>query len=314
MKVDQIIIAPSEMGAGEKGAGLGPEALRINCNLENFPLFERIPSVHTFAPTPTLQHALQPSLSFLEDFIPVYDDLCKHTHQHLSDGKKCLILSGDHSNAGGSLAGFKEAFPNAKTGIIWIDAHADIHTPYTTPSGNVHGMPIGASLGLENKSQKVRMPDAKTLKAWDDLCTTGPSKICPKFKPQDLFFIDIRDLEKQEWNTIKELGIAHYDHEDRQQQGIFPIIEACKKHFEDYDALYISFDVDSLDAALVPGTGTPVPDGLNIGQAIDLLKAFTELPQFKALEITEINPLLDRQNTVAKAVTKILKSIMDIDG
>nr|MDQ3073417.1 arginase family protein [Bacteroidota bacterium] len=125
--------------------------------------------------------------------------------------------------------------------------------------------------------------------------------------PQDIVYIDIRDLEKQEWKTINTLNIKHFTPEDRRLIGIEKIATEVRSYFSDYDAVYVSFDVDSLDPEISHGTGTSAPDGLSLEEAKKLIKTFSRMPNLKALEITEVNPLMDTENKMADAVVKILR-------
>src|SRR5204863_2735786 len=110
--------------------------------------------------------------------------------------------SGDHGTSGGTITGIKMAKPNSKLGVIWIDAHADLHTPYTTPSGNMHGMPLAAAIGEDNEDCKVHDLDEKTMKQWEQLKNFG--KISPKILPEDIVFISLRDYEKEEKHLIEK--------------------------------------------------------------------------------------------------------------
>ena len=223
------------------------------------------------------------------------------------EGYTTLIFSGDHSSGAGFIAGMREAYPDKKIGVIWIDAHGDLHSPYTSPSGNMHGMPVAIILGVDNKENQTRRPKPEVVKNWEKLKQTGALHITPKIHPEDIIFIGIRDLEEQEWAVIKDNKIKYFGAKDIEKQGIAKVINKTKEHFAGYDAIYVSFDVDSLDPSISKGTGTPVPNGLSTDDAKKLLKAFYAMPNFKALEVTEVNPLLDCENKMATAVVKILR-------
>ncbi|MGZ5245021.1 MAG: arginase family protein, partial [Bacteroidia bacterium] len=140
----------------------------------------------------------------------------------------------------------------------------------------------------------------------------GKQKITPKLHPEDIVYIAIRDLEKQEWITLEKLNIKHFTPAIIRAKHIEQVIKETQEHFKDYDALYISFDVDSLDISISIGTGTPVADGLSQEQAEKLISAFTKMPNFRALEISEVNPLLDSENKMATTVVKILRDSFDV--
>ena len=230
------------------------------------------------------------------------------------EGFKTIIFSGDHSNAAGFFAGFREAYPDKKLGLIWIDAHGDIHSPYTSPSGNMHGMPIAILLGEDNRENQIKPVKPEVIKNWERIKRTGKRKLTPKLLPQDIVYVDIRSLERQEWETLKKLKIKYYPPEDMQKKGAHKTAKEIEKYFEHYDAVYVSFDVDSLDPSISKGTGTPVPGGLGLDEAKELLKVFTRMPNFKSLEITEVNPLLDNENKMANAVVNILRESLVIES
>lgn len=306
----KILISNSELGAGTRGSSLGPEAVRIAALEAQYPLFEEYDCEHIFDEPLKYYMGNETPLDHLEDFVPLYETLCGKTSEALYDYDKLVIFSGDHSNAPGFFSALKDNNPEKKIGLIWIDAHGDIHSPYTTPSGNVHGMPMAILLAHDNIENKIRDLDETTEAIWNKMKLTGSMGISPKLLPEDVVMIDLRDLEEEEWKIIHKLKIKHFTPKDRKKIGIEKIIEETKKYFSDYDQVYISFDVDSLDSSIVPGTGTPVENGLSKNEAAQLLKAFWNLDQCMALEFTEINPLLDERNKVAKVVISLLKEII----
>src|ERR1035437_8614531 len=168
MKNIKLIEVPSEIGAGTRGASLGIDAIKIA------------------------------ALDFMSNFFVHFPSEKIETENNLFP----VVISGDHSNSGGTIAGIKAAKPKSKLGVIWIDAHADLHTPYTTPSGNMHGMPLSAAIGEDNEESKVHELDEKTKKQWDQLKQFG--KIYPKVLPEDVVFISLRDYEKEERFLIEK--------------------------------------------------------------------------------------------------------------
>lgn len=195
--------------------------------------------------------------------------------------------------------------------MIWIDAHGDLHTPFTSPSGNMHGMPLAALLGLDNEENKVRELAPDVTKHWHRWQRIGSKGLFLKILPDDLVLLDIRDLEEQEWDAIQHLDIKHFTPDDRQQRGIDFIIEQTLLHLQDCDKIFVTFDVDSLDPSISRGTGTPSANGLSVDEAKELLQAFWNLPNLCGLEITEINPLLDSGNRMAKTMMQILQAIFE---
>lgn len=303
----KIVITSSGLGAGKKGAELGPSAFRIACANNDYDFFDG-------KETTVLEndHSLYSGYTkfdgeYLEQIISFNEESCEAIAEAVASSDRCIVLSGDHSNAVGSISGLRKALPNDKIGVIWIDAHADLHSPYSTPSFNIHGMPLAAVLGNDNQEFGDADPSDQQVNFWTRLKTIGGDEISPKIGAKDLVFIDIRDLETPEWNVIKQSGIKHFEPNDRRSKGIQQLINETLEHFDQYDTLYITFDVDSMDPSVSKGTGTPVPDGLSWQEAAELLKAFYHHEKCRMLEITEINPLLDTENKMAKTVVKVLR-------
>lgn len=303
----KILICSSELGAGVRGASLGPDAIRISAVDHFYNIFERLPADEIKVKKINRYSPEHKNAKYIRVIASTHQKICRKMCATLEAGYSALIFSGDHSNAAGFIAGFREAHIDKKIGVIWIDAHGDIHSPYTSPSGNMHGMPVAMLMGLDNKDNQTRRPREEVVKRWEKIKLTGKTKITPKLLPEDLIYIGIRDLEEQEWDIVHAQNIKYYAPDQLRKPGVDKIIEEVIAHFVNYNAIYISFDVDSLDPHISSGTGTPVPDGLSLDQAKKLLKAFTNMPNCKALEITEVNPLLDTQNKMATAVVKILR-------
>lgn len=246
----------------------------------------------------------------IDSIVKVTDSIIHNVEEVLNKEKFPLIFSGDHSNAIGSISAVKNHFPVKRLGVIWIDAHGDLHSPFTTPSGNVHGMPLAALLGDVYRSETINQPDEETLQYWKALLHSGNKKIHPKIEPDDVVFIDIRDLEKPEWKDIRDNKMKHYVPEDVKSKPIEQIASESLEYLKDCDLIYISFDVDSLDPSVSEGTGTKVPNGLSLKGAKNLLVHLMQSPKIVALEITEVNPLIDHKNEMAKTVLEILDYIL----
>jgi len=309
MKNISIITCPSEIGAGTRGASLGPAALQINAAEQNYPLFEKL----SLARVPTGEiypyHAHTSSIDYIQEFEALYTNIYEQYSHQVAAFDKNLILTGDHASAAAFIGTLKDNNPDSSLGVIWIDAHGDLHSPYSTPSGNMHGMPLAVTLGIDDEQAKGATLSEHVAIGWENLKKRGSHQLTPKIKPQELFFIDIRDLEAEEWAIIRENNIQYTTPEHRKKQGIAGIVQQIQHFAAHFDQVYISFDVDSLDASLVPGTGTPVADGLNWQEAATLLKACWAMPNTKALEITEINPLKDQQNQIAHHVNQIIRQL-----
>jgi arginase len=217
------------------------------------------------------------------------------------------VLSGDHACAGGTIAGIKKQFPTKRLGVIWIDAHADIHTPYTTPSGNIHGMPLATALGTDNLDSRVNDPMLETVEFWNTLKNMGG--ICPKVLPEDVVFISVRDIEKPEEEFIARNGMKNYSVEEIRRKGLEHISAEIRGQLSSCDMVYVSFDVDSMDCILVSkGTGTPVENGLSPEEAHYFLNDFAKWDKVNCIEVVEINPCLDEKiNRMAEVAYDILE-------
>lgn len=307
----KVIEVPSELGAGTRGSSMGPMALRyadMNKGRRkiNKYMTSRVGDLNYLLSKPTAFE----NAKNIDSIAQVVNAIALEVERSLSEGDFPLILSGDHSNAAGSIAGIKNFYDDKRLGIVWIDAHADIHTPLTTPSGNVHGMPVAVSLGIDNKANAINEEDEATMEYWNELKYAGSKGISPKIQPQDIVYIDIRDLERQEWEIIDELDIEFYTPKEVKEYGIERVAKETLEYLKDCDIIYVSFDVDSLDPKVSIGTGTPYPDGLQLHEAKTLLYHLLKYPKTIALEITEINPLLDSQNKMAKATLEILEEVL----
>jgi len=301
----KIITIESDFGAGTKGAKLGPQAM-----LKQLPqaLIADIPAVRLSDDDLPEDESEHKQALHIIQILEIQKRALEHIQTAATEGFTPFIISGDHSNGLAGISAYKDLYPSNQLGVIWIDAHADLHTPYTSPSGNMHGMPLGAALGIEKLSQSGSSIDKETQQKWKQLTQLGKQKISPKITPNNLVFIDIRDLEKEEISIIEENNILHFTPQHRKSLGIEEIIEQSLAHLAHCHHIYVSFDVDSLDPSISSGTGTPVHGGLSKEEAIQLLKAFLGQPNLFAFEITEINPLLDRHNPMEEVAAEIVKA------
>ena len=300
----QVVVSNFEIGAGKIGASEGPLALidalkQLDLEFESPILLNNNSNSISESNTPFCKHIFE--------IEKASNLLNSEIENQLSQNKFPLILSGDHSNAIGGISGVKNAYPDKRIGVIWVDAHADLHSPYTTPSGNMHGMPLAALISTDNmKFQKNQISEQES-EAWNRLKSIGSKSIAPKIKPEDIVFIGIRDAEKEEWGLIEEFGIKTFEPHDIKEHGIFYAINNALKHLEPCDLIYVSFDVDSMDPSISIGTGTTSPDGLSFVEAEAVFKSFLNHPKLVAFEITEINPSLDQEgDKMANVVASLL--------
>lgn len=306
MKNVKIVSIESEFGAGTKGAKLGPAAVLKELSL-NYP-HEVVPAAELDDDEPSeLVHHGELIIDTLSRAVTLLSGI-------LEEKAVPLIFTGDHSNGLAAISAYKEVFPKNRLGVIWIDAHADLHSPYSTHSGNIHGMPLAAALGRGSEANDRNKPDRRTESIWNDLVKLGKKRLSPKLQPADLVLIDIRDAEEEELEWMNQKGIRFFTPADRKSLGIPAIIQTTLEHLSQCDHLLVSFDVDSLDPELSYGTGTPVPDGLNHAEAVALLSGFLSQPKVFAMEVTEINPLLDRHQPMEKTAASILREVFQQTG
>lgn len=311
MKNIKLIEVPSEIGAGTRGASLGVDAIKIAALdfMSNF--FVHFPSEKIESLNNLLFEPIQsPYAKRIQGVLNMYERISNAVSDSMKNNFFPVILSGDHSNAGGTIAGIKMAKPKSKLGVIWIDAHADLHTPYTTPSGNMHGMPLATAIAEDNKEMKVHELDEKTAKMWDQLKSIG--KINQKVLPEDIVFISLRDFEKEEKFLIEKHGMKVITTSDVRRNGAENVSRKVLRYLSDCTDIYVSFDVDSLDSAISKGTGTPVSNGLREREAEDLISKFMQNRKVCCFEITEVNPTLDKENLMAEIAFNILQRSVNV--
>ncbi len=311
MKNIKLIEVPSEIGAGTRGASLGIEAIKIAALDFMSSFFIHFPSEKIEAENQLLFEPIQsPYAKRINGVLVMYERVSKAVKETIQGNFFPVVLSGDHSIAGGTIAGIKAAKPKSRLGVIWIDAHADLHTPYTTPSGNMHGMPLTASIAEDNEESKVHEPDEKTKKQWEQLKQFG--KISPKILPEDIVFISLRDYEKEEKHLIDKYGMKVITTAELRRKGPENVVRAALRYLNECTDIYVSFDVDCLDSSITKGTGTPVTNGLREREAEDLVSKFMQNRKICCFEITEVNPTLDRENLMAEIAFNILQRSVNV--
>ncbi len=311
MKNIKIIEIPSEIGAGTRGASLGIDAIKIAAldYMSNFFIHfpsEKIPHENKLLYEPIAS----PFAKRIKGICTLYERVSKSVSDSLKNNFFPVILSGDHSTGGATIAGIKMARPKSKLGVIWIDAHADLHTPYTTPSGNLHGMPLAIAINEDNKYCAVHTLDDETKRSWEQLKNIG--KIAPKVLPEDIVLIALRDYEKEEQYIIDKYNIKVITTKEVRSKGPENVVRAALRYLDDCSDIYVSFDVDSLDSAISKGTGTPVGNGLREREAEDLISKFMQNRKVCCFEVTEVNPTLDKENLMAEIAFNILQRSVNV--
>jgi len=304
----RLIEVPSEVGAGTRGSSLGVEAIKIAALDFRSDFFKKYKSIVI----PNDNQALygNPGSRYAKNIrsvLKMYERVAAAVRDTLRDGRFPLILSGDHSSAGGTIAGLKMAYPESRLGVIWIDAHADLHSPYTSPSGNLHGMPLATALNEDNIEEKVNDLDYETIELWELLKSVGD--IAPKVDYRDVVFVTLRDFEDQEATLIKNNKMRVITTNELRKTGVTKLSREILKYLSACDKIYITFDVDSLDPAVSRGTGTPVKGGINEREAADLILELIQNERTCCLEFTEVNPTLDSENVMAETAFEILQKV-----
>lgn len=311
MKNIKLIEVPSEIGAGTRGASLGIDAIKIAALdfMSNF--FIHFPSEKIPHENKLLYEPIEsPYAKRIKGIATLYERVSKGVSDALKNNFFPVVLSGDHSIAGATIAGIKIAKPKSKIGVIWIDAHADMHTPYTTPSGNVHGMALAATINEDNEDCAVHEIDDETKKYWNQLKSTG--KIAPKVLPEDVVLISLRDFEKEEKYIIEKYGMKVITTNEVRRKGPENVVRSVIRYLADCSDIYVSFDVDALDSSISKGTGTPVNNGLREREVEDLISKFMQNRKICCFEITEVNPTLDKENLMSEIAFNILQRSVNV--
>lgn len=308
----QFIFNESEVTAGTRGASLGPRALKIAAFNSNSQIFQQYPiTVLPNNDAALLEQATNPHAKRIKAFKEVFAQVDEVLSTTLKNRDFPLFVSADHGSAAATLASLKKNYPDKRIGVVWIDAHADLHSPFTTPSGNMHGMPLAIALAEDNKENQVNQPSHETVLLWNELKNFGIEGA--KIQSDDLVFIAVRDTEKPEVDLMARREITNYTVDQVRKHGCRQIAQKVLNQLEACDLIYISFDVDSMDPNEVSfGTGTPVKNGLFPVEALDLMETLVQSKKVVCVEFVEINPCLDnRQNKMAETALNILEPLVE---
>jgi arginase len=296
-KTVNIIGFPMDLGADRRGVDMGPSALRIAGIQEKLTaLGYKVKDAGDIKiEIKERQEIVYPKLKYIDEILKTSRILAERVEKVLELNEFPLCIGGDHSMALGTIAGISAycSKKNLEMGVIWIDAHADMNTDETSPSGNIHGMPLAASLGI------------------GDEMLTEFYGFCPKIKPENCVLIGIRSIDELERKNIRELNVPVFTMSDIDKMGIHRIISKVLKQFrEKVDHIHVSFDLDSVDPSVAPGVGTPVQGGLSYREAHLLMESIAECGCMSSLEITEVNPILDNKNQSALFAADLIASSM----
>ncbi len=292
----RIVGVPMDLGAGRRGVDMGPSAIRFAGlsaglrSLGNNVKYEGNISV----PIPESRTPGQ-GLKYYREIVKVCNALAQRVEKIIDADAFPIVLGGDHSIAMGTVSGISNHYrkKNQSVGLIYVDAHGDMNTPDTSPSGNIHGMPLAALLGI------------------------GPSELTnihgfsPKIKKENTALIGIRAIDRKEREVIKQSGVRVFTMREIDERGIGEVMPEVLDIVSDGTAgFHLSFDLDGLDPEIAPGVGTPVRGGINFREAHTLMEMIADSHRMVGLEMVELNPILDNRNTTGElAVDLILSAV-----
>jgi arginase len=281
-----IIGVSLDLGGNRRGVDMGPSAFRIAG------LSERLTSLgmtvvddgDLVAPIPEIKAAGDPQKKYIREIARVCERLYKTSLAVFEKSAIPIVLGGDHSLAAGSVAATADFArrSDARIGVIWVDAHGDMNTPASSGSGNVHGMPLAALLGPEPA----------------ELANIGG--FSPKVQPRNTVLIGIRNLDEREKEIVRASGVRVFTMKDIDRNGIATVMEqALAVAADGTSGVHVSFDLDVCDPSIAPGVGTPVKGGLDYREAHTMMEILADSGLLRALDLVEVNPILDDRNATA---------------
>ncbi|HEX2446477.1 MAG TPA: arginase [Vicinamibacterales bacterium] len=297
MSTIHVIGVPLDLGGNRRGVDMGPSAFRIAG------LGERIAALghkvvdkgDLVTPIPEVKSEGDPKKRYIRDIARVCQKLYQTSLECFDAGGLPLVLGGDHSLAAGSVAAAAEVARRKEKplGLLWVDAHADMNTPVTSPSGNVHGMPLAALLGPE-PSELARI-----------------GGFSPKVEPSRTVLIGLRNLDDRERVLVRESQVHVFTMKDIDRQGIASIVEqAIAIAGANSAGIHVSFDMDVCDPGIAPGVGTPVKGGLDYREAHVVMEMVSDSGLMTSLDVVEVNPILDLQNATAILGVELVSSAL----
>lgn len=292
-----LIGVPLDLGGGRRGVDMGPSAVRIAGIADRLAaLGHRVRDRGDIVtPTPETRAAGDPKKRYIHEIQAVCEALYAQALDSHAEGAFPIVIGGDHSLGAGSVAA-SATFArrtNQPLGLVWVDAHADMNTPATTLSGNVHGMPLAALLGEDPR----------------ELALIGGYE--PKVSPAHTVLVGIRNLDEREKDEVRASGVHVFTMKDIDRQGAASVVEqAIHIATRGTAGIHVSFDLDVCDPTIAPGVGTPVRGGLNYREAHMVMEMLADSRRLVALDLVEVNPVLDVQNTTAVLAAELAASAM----
>ena len=292
-----IIGAPMDLGAGRRGVDMGPSALRLaNLNEKLSSLGYEVEDLGNVRVDQPEASPIGPETArYLNQIAHTCTRLMEMVENAADQSKVPLVLGGDHSIAIGTVAGMASHYRKAgqKLGLIWIDAHADMNTPQSSPSGNVHGMPLACSIGIGPQE------------------LTHLGGFAPKIDPANVAIIGLRSVDEKERELVRATGVHAYTMRDLDERGLRNVIhEAIERVSARTAGFHLSFDMDSVDPSEAPGVGTPVRGGMTYREAHLAMEIICDLGHMTSMEIVEVNPVIDEVNRTALLGVELVMSAM----
>jgi arginase len=293
----RIIGVPMDLGASRRGVDMGPSALRVaGLQARIKQLGHTVEDIGNISvKQPEEMPVGEKRAKYIGEITDTCKDLGEAVQKSLEEGYLPLVLGGDHSIAAGSTSGIAAHFHKEKKqiGCIWLDAHSDMNTPETSPSGNVHGMPLAAILGYGSQELHELF---------------GYS---PKIEPQNVVLVGVRDLDSHEKKFIKKLGVKAFTMREIDERGMREVMsDALKFAMDDTDGIAVSLDMDFVDPSDAPGVGTPVRGGTTYREAHLAMEMIADSEAMVSMEIVEINPIIDEHNRTALLGVELVLSAL----
>jgi arginase len=289
-----LIGVPMDLGAGRRGVDMGPSALRLAGLAEDLrALGHEVTDLgNVFVPVPEVLEVNGSSHArYLEPIRAACADVAARIAA-LEPDVLPVALGGDHSMSMGTVAGARTKGGGERVGLIWIDAHTDFNTPDTSPSGNVHGMPVASLVGLGDER------------------LVGIGGVGAKVLPEDIVMIGIRSVDHGERDLLRGRGAHLYTMKEIDTLGMARVAQLALEHLSHVSRIHVSFDADSLDPTIAPGVGTPVPGGLTYREAHLLMELLSDSGKVGSLDLVEVNPVLDTQNRTAQITVEMACSLL----
>lgn len=279
---------PMDIGQNRRGVDMGPSAIRYAGLAERLQaLGYRVTDAGNLTiPTPSAADMSIPNAHHAAGVAQIAHAAAAAMQACIAADEVGIFLGGDHSCALGTVAG--SLTRPGRTGVLWIDAHADFNTPQTSPSGNVHGMVVASLMGM---------------------CPAPLQIGTARLAASDIIMVGIRDLDRDERSALRASGITVYTMSDIDEHGIPAIMRRIRAQNADWDHVHVSFDMDSLDPSIAPGVGTPVSGGLSIREAHLVMELLHSDGRVRALDLVEVNPILDMYNRTAELAVDLAASL-----